>query len=89
PYLDEIYYRVIPDGASRSVALEKGVVQLTQWTDVEFFDVARLQKLPNLEMTTKGYEFFAPHLWLDMNNRVAPMNDKRFRQACSHAIDRT
>lgn len=88
PHLDEIYYRIIPDGASRSVALEKGTVQLTQWTDVEFFDVPRLQKLPNVEMTTKGYEFFAPHLWLDLNNRIAPMNDKRFRQACAHAIDR-
>ena len=89
PHLDEIFYRVIPDAASRSVALEKGVVQLTQWTDVEFFDVQRLQKLPHVDMTTKGYEFFAPHLWLDLNNRVAPMNDKRFRQACAHAIDRT
>jgi peptide/nickel transport system substrate-binding protein len=88
PHLDEIVYRVIPDAASRSVALEKGTVQLTQWTDVEFFDVPRLSKLPNLEMTTKGYEFFAPHLWIDMNNRVAPMNDKRFRQAVAHALDK-
>jgi peptide/nickel transport system substrate-binding protein len=88
PHLDEIIYRVIPDAASRSVALEQGTVQLTQWTDVELFDVARLSKLPNLEMTTKGYEFFAPHFWLEMNNRVAPMNDKRFRQAVMYAIDR-
>jgi peptide/nickel transport system substrate-binding protein len=88
PHLDEIIYRVIPDAASRSVALEQGTVQLTQWTDVELFDVARLSKLPNLEMTTKGYEFFAPHFWLEMNNRIAPMNDKRFRQAVMYAIDR-
>lgn len=88
PHLDEIIYRVIPDGATRAVALEQGKVQLTQWTDVELFDVARLSKLPNLEMTTKGYEFFAPHFWLEFNLRVKPMDDKRFRQAVMFAIDR-
>jgi peptide/nickel transport system substrate-binding protein len=88
PHLDEIIYRVIPDSASRSVALEQGTVQLTQWSDVESFDVQRLSQLPNLTMTTKGYEFFAPHQWLELNNRIAPMNDKRFRQAVMYAIDR-
>lgn len=88
PHLDEIIYRVIPDAASRSVALEQGTVQLTQWSDVEPFDVKRLEALPNLTMTTKGYELFAPHQWLELNNRVAPMNDKRFRQAVMYAIDR-
>jgi len=88
PYLDEIYYRVIPDAASRAVALESGTIQLTQWNDVEAFDVPRLKALPNLDMTTKGYEFYAPHLWLEMNTRIAPMNDKRFRQAVLYAIDR-
>ncbi|HVX77521.1 MAG TPA: ABC transporter substrate-binding protein [Bradyrhizobium sp.] len=88
PHLDEIIYRVIPDAASRSVALEQGTVQLTQWSDVEPFDVKRLSALPNLTMTTKGYELFAPHQWLELNNRIAPMNDKRFRQAVMYAIDR-
>jgi peptide/nickel transport system substrate-binding protein len=88
PFLDEIYYRVVPDGAARSVALETGTVQLTQWGDIELFDVGRLKALPKLEMTTRGYEFFAPHLWIEMNNRIAPMNDKRFRQAVMYAIDR-
>lgn len=45
PHIDEIFYRVIPDAASRSVALEQGTVQLTQWTDVELFDGARLMVL--------------------------------------------
>ena len=88
PYLDEIIYRIIPDGASRALALENGTVQLVQWSDVEFFDVQRFKSQKNLEFTTKGYEYFAPHQWLEMNNRVAPMNDKRFRQAIMHLIDR-
>ncbi|KAA0075118.1 ABC transporter substrate-binding protein [Tardiphaga sp. P9-11] len=88
PYLDEIIYRAIPDGASRTVAVEQGKVQLTQWGDIEFFEVPRLSKLPNYEMSTKGYEFFAPHQWIELNNRIKPMDDKRFRQAVMHAIDR-
>lgn len=88
PHLDEIIYRVIPDAASRSVALEQGTVQLTQWDDVEPFEVARLSALPNLTMTTKGYEFFAPHQWIDVNNRIKPLDDKRFRQALMYALDR-
>ncbi len=88
PYLDEIIYRIIPDGASRALALEQGTVQLVQWSDIEFFDVQRFKSQKNLEFTTKGYEYFAPHQWLEMNNRVAPMNDKRFRQAVMHLIDR-
>ncbi|MGM4967255.1 ABC transporter substrate-binding protein [Tardiphaga sp. 1201_B9_N1_1] len=88
PYLDEIIYRAIPDGASRTVAVEQGKVQLTQWGDIEFFEVPRLSKLPNYEVSTKGYEFFAPHQWIELNNRIKPMDDKRFRQAVMHAIDR-
>ena len=65
-----------------------GTVQLVQWSDIEFFDVQRFKSQKNLEFTTKGYEYFAPHQWLEMNNRIAPMNDKRFRQAIMHLIDR-
>jgi peptide/nickel transport system substrate-binding protein len=88
PYLDAIVYQIVPDGASRALALEEGDVQLTQWTDVELFDARRLCADPKLTMTTRGYEYFAPIMWIDMNNRVAPMNDKRFRQAVMYAIDR-
>lgn len=88
PYLDAVVYRIIPDGASRAVALENGTVQLTQWTDLELFDAQRLAKDPRFEMTTKGYEHFAPIMMLEMNLRNGPLADKRFRQAISHAINR-
>lgn len=89
PYLDAIIYRVVPDGASRALAMENGTVQLTQWTDLELFDANRLSKKSNLAVTTKGYEYFAPIMWLEINNRTAPLSDKRFRKAVMHAIDRT
>ena len=51
-------------------------------------EVPRLKALPHLEMTTKGYEYLAQIVWLDFNLRNAPFNDKRFRQAVYHALDR-
>lgn len=88
PYLDGITFRVIPDAASRSLALESGQVQQTQYSDIEPFEVPRLKTLPNLEFSTKGYEFIAPLSWLEINHRVKPLDDKRFRKAIAYAIDR-
>ncbi|MGQ9368038.1 ABC transporter substrate-binding protein [Azospirillum sp. ST 5-10] len=88
PYLDDIYFRVIPDAASRALALETGEVDISQYNDVEPFDVPRLKALPHLTLTTKGYEFVAPLSWLELNVREKPLNDKRFRQALMYGLDR-
>ncbi|WP_019643791.1 ABC transporter substrate-binding protein [Novispirillum itersonii] len=88
PYLDNIYFRVIPDAASRALALESGQVDQSQYNDIEPFDVARLKEVKSLNFTTKGYEFIAPVSWLEINHRVKPLDDKRFRQAIMYAIDR-
>lgn len=88
PGLKEIFYRVIPDAASRSVALESSEVQLTQWGDVETFDVQRLAELPHIDLKTRGYEFYSPLLWYEMNLRREPFNDIRFRKACMHLLDK-
>jgi peptide/nickel transport system substrate-binding protein len=88
PYLDEIYFQVIPDAASRAVAFETGQVQVLRGGDIEYFDVPRLAELPGVELTTDGWEMFSPLSWLQMDLRQAPMDDKRFRQAVMYAIDR-
>jgi peptide/nickel transport system substrate-binding protein len=88
PYLDEIYYRVIPDSASRALALETGQVQMTQASDIEPFDVPRFAAMPNLAVETKGWEMFSPVSWMDLNIREKPLDDKRFRQALMYALDR-
>ena len=48
----------------------------------------RFQQQPNLNMTTRGWEYFAPLMWFELNLRVKPLDDVRVRQALSHAIDR-
>lgn len=88
PYLDDIYYRIIPDSASRGLALQSGQVQLTQSNDIEPFDVPRFQQMPNLMVETRGWEYYGPLSWIEVNHRVQPLGDVRFRRALSLAIDR-
>lgn len=88
PYIDEIYWHVIPDAASRAVAYETGKVDVLPGGSVENFDVKRLTELENSCVTGKGWEFFGPHAWLWLNNREGPTADKRFRQAIMYAINR-
>lgn len=88
PYLDEIYWHVIPDAASRAVAYETGVVDILPGGSVENFDVQRIAEMDNTCMTEKGWEYFGPLSWLWLNNREGPMADKRFRQAVMYAMDR-
>jgi len=88
PQVSDIYYRIIPDAAARAVALENQSAQLGQSSDVEPMDFNRLADLPHLNRVNRGYEFAAPILWLEINNRIEGLNDKRMRQAIMHALDR-
>jgi peptide/nickel transport system substrate-binding protein len=88
PYLDEIYFRILPDASARAFALETQQVDVAGPDTVELFDIARLTGLPHLTATNRGSEFASPMTWIEINHRVAPLNDKRFRQALLYAIDR-
>ncbi|CAN7683180.1 ABC transporter substrate-binding protein [Bosea sp. LjRoot9] len=88
PYLDEIYWHVIPDAAARSVAYETGKIDILPGGSVENFDVPRLSKLKDTCVTGAGWEFFSPHSWLWLNNRSGPTANKLFRQAVMYALDR-
>ena len=88
PYLDTLYWHVIPDSAARAVAYETGKIDVLPGGAVENFDIPRLSKLEHSCSTNKGWEFFSPHSWLWLNNRQGPTADKRFRQAIMYAMDR-
>ena len=88
PYLDGVTFHFIPDAAARTVALEQGLVDQAQFDAVQFTDLERLKRNPALEVVAKGQEFIAPLILLDLNGRKPPLNDKRFRKALMHAIDR-
>ena len=80
--------RSFPDAAARAVAYETGKIDVLPGGSVDVFDVARLSKLPNTCMTTKGWEMFAPIAWIAPNHRRGVLGNKQFRQGLMHAIDR-
>lgn len=88
PYLDKIYFQVIPDANSRLLALENGSVHVASFGDIDFAFLPQVKANPNLEVSTQGYEFAGPHAAIELNHRVKPLDDVRFRQALQHAIDR-
>jgi peptide/nickel transport system substrate-binding protein len=88
PYLDAIVVRVIPDGAARAAAIEKGEVQLGVFNPVPLADVKRLTSLPTVKLETRGYEYFAPMYMIEVNLRDEHIKDKRVRHAMMHALDK-
>lgn len=88
PYLDELYFRVIPDSASRALAFEKGDVQVLRGGDVDNVDVRRLRALKGVTTTTAGWEMYSPLAFMMMNNRKPPFDNIKVRQAVMHAIDK-
>ena len=88
PKLDELVYHIIPDGAARAVAFETGKVDILPGGSVENFDIPRLAGLSNACISEKGWEYYAPLSWLWLNNRTAPMDNPKFRQAVMYAMDR-
>lgn len=88
PYLDEIYWQIIPDAAARSVAYETGKVDVLPGGSIENFDVPRVSKLKNTCITGEGWEFFSPMAWMWLNNRQGPTANKLVRQAIMYAVDR-
>ena len=88
PYLDEIVYRVLPDRAAASGALEAGEIQLAAFSMVPLADLARIAKVPGLDVITRGYEALTYQLVVEVNHRKPELADVRVRRAISHAIDR-
>ncbi|KAA0909927.1 ABC transporter substrate-binding protein [Aquicoccus porphyridii] len=88
PYLDEVYYRVVPDAASRAVAFENGEVDVLPGGSVENWDVQRLTAMDGVCSTGQGWEYFAPHAMAWLNTREGPTANKDFRKALMYAMDR-
>ena len=88
PYLDQVVLRVLPDGAARAIAVEKGEVDLAPMTALPPAEIQRLGKLPGLVSSQAGSEGLGPIMWLETNLREKPLSDLAVRQAISLAIDR-
>ena len=87
PYLDSLLVRVIPDGAARAVAFETGEVDIGGSSPVSPLDLERFQKLPQLGLETRGYEY-APTLYgIEFNLDNPYLRNLQVRKAIAHAVD--
>ena len=88
PYLDRVVFRFINDASSRAAAFESGEAQIGGLSPVPLADVARMSKLPQIEIETRGYDYMSPVYLMEVNMRRGPLADVRVRRALAHAIDR-
>lgn len=88
PYLDRIVARFVADGSTRAATLETQEAQIAGFSAVLPLDVKRLQGLPHIAVTTKGYEMQSPIVELDFNTQKKPFDNVKVRQAIAYAIDR-
>jgi ABC-type transport system substrate-binding protein len=83
PSLQEVTFRVIPDDASRVVALETGEVQVA--VRIPPFDIPRLKANPKLMVINSPS---VRTIYLGFNALKEPFQDKRVRQALNYAVNK-
>lgn len=85
PYLDEMIFKVIPDEASRVLALKSGEVDFCHFYYYPTSHVAEAKADPKLQTREHGVP---ENRVLVMNVRNKPLSDVKVRQALFTAIDR-
>lgn len=86
PLLDHVIYRIVPDQASISAALETGEVDAA--TGVGLADLGRLAKLPQLKIDDTYDAYLNNAAFLEFNVENAVLAKPEVRKAIAHAIDR-
>ena len=81
--VEEVIWRIIPEGASRTIALETGEVDYVVY--VAFSDIRRLQEHPDIEVITLPT---TGHNNLQLNNEAEQFSNIVVRQALNMAVDR-
>lgn len=83
PTIKTIIWKLIPEGTSRTLALETGEVDVIY--QVETADVERLKANPDVHVEEKTS---VENFYMPLNTAVAPFDDVNLRQAINCAIDR-
>lgn len=81
--IKHVIWKIIPEGSSRTMALETGEVDLI--VEVESTDVSRLKDNPDI---TVFDEAGTSHNFMMINNEKAPFDNVNFRRALNAAIDK-
>lgn len=87
PKLDKIVVKLISDPNAMLVSLERGDVNALPLISA-VRDIERLEKMPNVLVTEKGFAGIGPINWLAFNTKKKPLDDVRVRQAIAFATNR-
>lgn len=80
---ETLTFRIIPEGSSRTIALETGEVDMVLLVDS--VDANRVEENKDLKLI----ETMSPKIeYVSMNQKVGPFANKLVRQAINHAVDR-
>lgn len=88
PYLDDLYFVIIPDAQGVAVAFEEGSVDVVSASNLEGFDVSRLAALDGVASTNHGWEMLAPHGFMWINTQKTPLDSVELRQALNYALNK-
>lgn len=83
PAIKDMTWRIIPEGSSRTIALEAGEIDFI--VEVESNDLGRLGSDENITLLNKTG---TGHNTLIMNNSAYPFNNQDFRHGVNCAIDK-
>lgn len=86
PRLDRLIFKEYKDPGSLLLAFEAGDIDAVQ--QVSGTDIARMRKVPGVQLVENASPAVGPLLWLAFNLKNPKLADKRVRQAISYAIDR-
>ena len=81
--IKHVIWKIIPEGSSRTMALEAGEVDLI--VEVETTDVSRMEAN---DAITIFNDAGTSHNFMMINNEIAPFNNIDFRKAIASAIDK-
>ena len=87
PKFDRVIFRVMPDISARTLAIERGEIDLLPGS-VTPGQFNQLAKTSGVVVSRKGGEAIGPLGWLAFNLKRKPFDDVRVRQAIAYAIDR-
>ncbi|ORC49173.1 peptide ABC transporter substrate-binding protein [Burkholderia sp. A27] len=86
PHLDRVIYRIVPDQAAISAALETGEVDAA--TNVGLADLGRLATLPQLKIDDSYDAYLNNAAFLEFNLENPVLAKPEVRKAIAHAVDR-
>ena len=83
PKIKNMTWKIIPEGSSRTIALEAGEIDFI--VEVEAMDADRLKENSDLEVISFEH---TSHNWLMLNNEVPGLDNQDVRHAINSAIDK-